>query len=252
MIINPLYTRNDVVYLTEKKEKFESDYIRVREKENRILIDKEVSILPKTFAENPNKKEWELRGKSTKRFLKYLGNKNRGLSILDIGCGNGWFTNQLASVFKENKVIGLDVNSEELEQAVRLFGKGKISYLYGDIFKLKSFEEQFDIITLNASVQYFLDFQKLFSILKLYLKSKGEIHIIDSPFYKKEELSKAKFRTEKYYKNLGFPQMTLNYFHHEITKVKDFEILYMPNRSIFHRILKRNDSPFPWLRFVKK
>ncbi|WP_028887603.1 methyltransferase domain-containing protein [Tenacibaculum ovolyticum] len=252
MILNLLYTRNGVGYLTEEKEKFELDYIRAREKENRILIDNEVSILPKTFIENPNKKEWELREKSTKRILKYLESKNGGLSILDIGCGNGWFTNKLASISKENKIIGLDVNTEELEQAVRLFGKEKTCYCYGDIFKLDNFEEQFDIIILNASVQYFSDFNELFLLLKSFLKLEGEIHIIDSPFYKKEELFKAKDRTDKYYENLGFPQMTLNYFHHEITKVKDFEILYMQNRSIFHKILKRNDSPFPWLRFVKK
>ena len=250
MILNPLYVLNGVGYLTEKKEEFESDYIKVREKENRVLTDSEVSILPKTYSKNPNKKEWELREKSTQRILNYLESKNKDLSILDIGCGNGWFTNQLASISKENKIIGLDVNTEELEQAVRLFETEKTCFLYGDVFKLEDFRAQFDIITLNASVQYFSDFTKLITVLVNFLKINGEIHIIDSPFYEEKEIEKAKLRTELYYTNLGFPEMAKNYFHHKKGDLKDFVILYKPKGFIAQKLSKKS-TPFLWLKYNK-
>jgi len=247
-----LYTKNGIGYLTEKESHFELDYIEIRQKENRVLTDNEVLQLPKTTSTNPNKKEWQLREKSTKRIVDYISTKKRNLSILDIGCGNGWFTNHLSLLSETIEVTGLDVNSEELEQAVRLFDSPNIDFLYGDIFKLRShFKGQFDIIILNASVQYFSNFETLFIVLKSYLKPKGEIHIIDSPFYKKEQIINAKKRTVNYYTQMGFPRMAANYFHHEVSLINDFQVFHQYNRSYLDKFLSKNDSPFPWLCYKK-
>lgn len=120
---------------------------------------------------------------------------------MDIGCGNGWFSNILSKI-ENSKVGGLDINPIELEQADRVFKKENLQFYYGDIFQIKEFEKQFDAITLNACVQYFPNFKLLLDKLKSFSTPGGEIHIIDSPFYKNEEISNAKERTYKYFQAL--------------------------------------------------
>lgn len=240
--------KNKVVYLTKETNSFSDVYIAVRDKEQRVLTDKDVALLP-----HLKHNEWEYRIKSTERFTNYISLKKERLSVLDIGCGNGWFTNAIAKVSNKNKVIGLDINREELEQAARVFKRPNLQFVYGDIFKIEeAFNNKFDIITLNSCVQYFQDFKALFSTLKLFLKPHGEIHIIDSPFYKPSQLAEAKKRTLAYYTTLGFPEMASNYFHHSFSDIQQFELLYSNKNKLLNKILNKKDSPFPWIRYSNK
>ncbi|MBC3845570.1 class I SAM-dependent methyltransferase [Winogradskyella echinorum] len=248
MDFSQLHIKNNVVYITEETNSFSDVYIAVRQKEQRILTDKEVALLPKL-----KRNEWEFRVKSTERFINYIDSKKEALNILDVGCGNGWFTNAISNVSEKNKVIGLDVNRNELEQAARVFKRQNLQYVYCDIFKKESgFKQQFDIITLNSCVQYFPDFRKLISTLKMFLKPNGEIHIIDSPFYKASQITEAKQRTLNYYNKLGFPEMASHYFHHSIDNLDEFEHLYTNKHKLLNKILNKKDSPFPWIRFIKQ
>ncbi|PTX63887.1 methyltransferase family protein [Kordia periserrulae] len=236
-----------VYYLTPEDAGFSKHYLAVREKENRILTDADIRKLP--FL---NRDEWPYRVKSTERFIKYIAIKKRPQTILTIGCGNGWFSNKIAEVSSENNVIGLDVNREELEQAARVFRKENLYFMYADIFKVsKKCETLFDIITLNGAIQYFEDFEELITLLQSFLTENGEIHIIDSPFYKTNEIAAAKQRTKAYYKDLGVPEMTAHYHHHDEKLVANFEVLYQCKRNIIHKILGKKDSPFSWYRYIK-
>ncbi|WP_298508439.1 methyltransferase domain-containing protein [uncultured Kordia sp.] len=234
--------QQNVYYLTPEDAGFSKYYLAVREKENRILSDTEVRKLPYL-----QKDEWPYRIKSTERFLAHVSKQNNPLHILTIGCGNGWFSNKIAEVSKENQVIGLDVNREELEQAARVFKKKNLHFMYADIFKVpESFHGKFEMITLNGAVQYFEDFDGLISLLKSFLSENGEIHIIDTPFYKTEEIAAAKERTKVYYTELGVPGMAANYHHHDKKLVQHFEVWYAYKKNIIHKILGKKDSPFSW------
>ena len=240
------HIKNNVIYLTEETNTFSDIYIAIRDKEQRVLTDEQVSVLPYL-----KHHEWKFREKSTERFMRYIASKKEALNILDVGCGNGWFTNTIATVSDKNQVIGLDINREELEQATRIFKRKNLQFVYGDIFKIENtFKQQFDIITLNSCVQYFPDFKALFSTLKSFLKSNGEIHIIDSPFYKKDQIADAKERTLAYYTALGCPEMTFNYFHHSTDDIHEFESLYTNKNKLLNKILNKKDSPFPWFRYI--
>lgn len=234
--------QQNVYYLTPENADFSKYYLAVREKENRILTDVEVRKLP-----NIDRDEWAYRVKSTERFLAYLSKKNDPTAILTIGCGNGWFSNKIAAISEKNQVIGLDVNREELEQAARIFRKKNLKFVYADIFEVSDyFQKKFDIITLNGAIQYFEDFKGLISQLQSFLTENGEIHIIDSPFYASEEILAAKERTKTYYTELGVPEMTAQYHHHNEQLVQNFDVLYTYKRNIIYKILGKKDSPFSW------
>lgn len=231
-----------VFYLTPEDASFSTHYLAVREKEQRILTDAEVRKLPYL-----DRDEWPYRIKSTERFEAYIATKKTPQTILTIGCGNGWFSHKIAQVSAEHEVIGLDVNREELEQAARVFKNQNLHFIYADIFKVSEFfHGKFDMITLNGAIQYFEDFQGLIKLLQSFLTENGEIHIIDSPFYKTEEIAAAKERTKAYYTTLGVPEMTAHYHHHNIEFVTNFKVLYAYKKNILHKILGKKDSPFSW------
>lgn len=237
--------QNNVYYLTTENTKFSKIYLEVREKENRVLSDDEVKKLPYL-----DRNEWAYRIKSTERFTDYIKQKNTGLHIATVGCGNGWFSNKIAEVSPNNKVIGVDINKMELEQGARVFTKPNIYFAFVDIFQASAFfEKKLDIIVLNGAVQYFKDLKKMITLLKSFLKPKGEIHIVDSPFYSASTISKAKERTKAYYSELGFPEMANLYYHHDINQISDFEVLYTYHRNIINKLLGKKDSPFSWYRF---
>ncbi|MBL4670515.1 MAG: methyltransferase domain-containing protein, partial [Flavobacteriales bacterium] len=217
----------------------------VREKEQRIYSDEVVENLPITTKDHPQYEEWKLRQKSTNRFTNYLENKS-STSLLEIGCGNGWFIHQCSQKVKHT--VGVDINLQELEQAAKLFANTQ--FIYWDLFEDVSFKQQFDIIVLNAVVQYFSDFDKLIDRLTSLLSVQGEIHIIDSPFYLNDKIEAAKERTDAYYRSMNVPEMSVSYHHHSVDCIKNFETLYTPETSKIKQLIKGKDMPFGWYKKI--
>jgi len=226
--------------------KFEELYIKLRNKEGRIYTDAEVAQLPKVPLSHVHFKEWQVRERSSSRLIDYLKNKNQSMSILEVGCGNGWLSGKLSTI-KDTTVTGTDINHEELEQAKRVFKNNtNCNFKEGDIRSL-SFENTFDVIVFAASIQYFSSFDEIIETAISLLNPEGEIHIIDSFFYSTDESKKAKERTEAYYRSMGCEDMWPFYFHHQINSLKKYShhFLYDP-MAIKNRIFGNKD-PFPWV-----
>lgn len=225
-------------------------YIRVREKEGRLYTDDIVRYLPSFPSSHPLTEEWKARAASAKRLCRYLARLPRPLTILDLGCGNGWLSNHLTE--SGHQVMGLDQNQFELKQAARVFrNNSNLLFLEADIFSSPFENPSFDIIILASSIQYFSDLPVLFKTLCNFLKPNGEIHVMDSPLYRDEDVKSAAQRSREYYADIGFPEMADFYFHHAFSALDTFHpiVLYQPNPGLLrlkHRFRKL-DSPFPWV-----
>jgi SAM-dependent methyltransferase len=252
--LNPSSNQDGVYILSEIKNDFESLYLKVRDKEKRIYSDDELILLPFASDGNIHKAEWNLRAKSFNRFKEYLNTKTENINILDLGCGNGWFCGQLSRTMNHN-LFCVDINFAELRQGSRVFNSNKLKFIYADIFSVEFPVSYFNLITLNASIQYFLNFKRIIDRLLGLLNGNGEIHIIDSPFYPENEVSNAGRRTNEYFKSIGFPEMSKHYYHHSLMDLNayDHEIHYKPNTLInkFKTMFFINDSPFPWIMIKK-
>lgn len=248
MIKDTVKIQNGVYIASPVNTGFSDSYIKVRELESRVYSDDTVSKLPYMLQNHPQYSEWKMRQKSTQRFIDYL-KKKEGKALLEIGCGNGWFTAQCATEL--NNAVGIDVNIQELEQAAKVFNSSNSQFMYWDVFSEIPFTQKFDIIVLNAVVQYFPDFYRLKERLFELLSSNGEIHIIDSPFYSNEEASLAKQRSNAYYTEIGVKEMADYYFHHSFDAIKDVDVLYKPSNSVFKKLVKGKDMPFGWYRLTK-
>jgi ubiquinone/menaquinone biosynthesis C-methylase UbiE len=225
-------------------------YLRVREKEGRFYPDTIVAGLPHVPRSHPYSNEWRSRAESCSRLTKYLATLKRPLSILELGCGNGWLSHRL-SLIPATRVWGLDRSSSELVQAARIFHRSNLNFLSADIFSPPFSAHTFDEIILASVIQYFPDLTRLIVTLQILLHPGGEIHVLDSPIYLPEEIPTARERSRVYYASLGLPEMGEHYFHHSFTELVEFapNWYYRPDSRIaqIQRLLGLNPSPFAWL-----
>ncbi|QMW06565.1 class I SAM-dependent methyltransferase [Spirosoma foliorum] len=230
----------------------EEAYLQVRTKEDRVMSDDLVNLLPDLPDGTPHAQEWQLRKQTANRFCLDLAQSQTTTRILDLGCGNGWFSAKMTAL-PQVYVVGLDLNLPELQQAQKLFGSPKLTFCYGDILTGLFTPESFDRVVLNAACQYFPSIEKLVTVLFDVLTPTGEIHILDSPFYESQDVESARKRTQAYYQQLGHPEMAHYYFHHTFQELAPYSPIYKYRKaSIWQRLLRQNRSQFPWVVIRKK
>jgi ubiquinone/menaquinone biosynthesis C-methylase UbiE len=232
-------------------ESFETLYLAARIKEKRIYADEEVLHLPSVDASNIHFNEWQMRKRSAARLIDYLRNKEGPLKILEVGCGNGWLSAMLAEI-KYATVTGIDINRQELEQAKRVFAyRRHLSFEQSELGKMPQYNK-YDVIVFAASIQYFISFEQLMEQAFSVLRPQGEIHILDTHFYRQKEMQAARMRTVIYYRSMGQEALAEFYFHHSVDSLKKFSHEYLFNPHSLKNRLAGNKDPFPWIRITNK
>lgn len=255
-LLNGVERRDNVYYLSDpaRYEEKESRYFRVRARESRLYPDEVVRVLPEIDREHALAKEWAARADSLSRLANYVARMQRGLDLLDLGCGNGWMTHQLAALANV-RAYGLDLNRRELTQAARVFlGQPRLRFIYADVFTAPVPPRSFHLIVLASVIQYFADLPALIRRLQMLCAPGGEIHVLDSPLYAPHEVAAARQRTRDYYAQHRLPGVADEYHHHTHRALAEFhpDVLYDP-RTPLNRLAQwwwgeQPRSPFLWLR----
>ena len=252
----PMATGSDQIKLELKPksnhEDFVRQYIETRKKEKRFYSNEEVMQLPDLPVSHTLFKEWQLRKKSAAMLRDFCQKKKGPIKILEVGCGNGWLSAYLATI-PLSEVTGIDINYVELGQAQEVFNQKKnLRFICTDLSETNIPGHPFDIIVFAASIQYFASINTVIKSAQSLLSSNGEIHIIDSHFYKATEVDAASRRTARYYSSLGFGDMSKYYFHHSLSDLSpfDYSVLFAP--SLLQKILFRNPYPFYWIKIKGK
>jgi ubiquinone/menaquinone biosynthesis C-methylase UbiE len=225
---------------------FEKLYLLIRQEEQRVYSNAELTNLPEIDANHKHHYEWSVRKESCKSLTTYLKKKNQFLKILEIGCGNGWLSHKLAEI-PRTEAIGLDINLTELQQAANVFSNSNLQFVYGDIRENILQNRKFDIIIFAGSIPYFSSLTEIIHSTLEKLTPGGEIHIMDSFFYNTENVETAKQNCREYYRNMGFPDMANYYFHHLLSDMKQFNYTMKQQRHSFFKKLFSKRSVFPWL-----
>lgn len=245
------FTISNQVYVPERLKPdniFEQHYIGLRQKEQRLYADEEVKRLPEVNKDHVHFDEWNIRKRSSERLFQYLLAKKTPVRILEAGCGNGWLSNRLAGI-PGSKVIGADINFTELQQAARVFNQvPNLLFIYGNPESGILEKMEFDCIVFASCIQYFEDLHGIIRQTLRMLKPGGEIHILDSPFYRASEISSARQRTLAYYTSLGYGEMSRHYFHHDLNLLDEFQPEYLYSPTALARLLPGKRNPFPWIR----
>jgi len=159
----------------------------------RGFTDEEVAQLPNLPDTHPQYKHWHIRKRSCQRLMRHLAFSKKTLSILEVGCGNGWLSCHLASI-PGHRVLGLDKDLQVLQQAARVFRHhSNLKFMCGDFYSGIIQGLTFDAIIFGASIQYFPSLNDVLTAALLQLKDEGEIHILDTPLSRKD-LAAFKYR----------------------------------------------------------
>ncbi len=245
----PSHSQKKVHIKSSGNREFEKAYLKAHSRANRIVSDAELRELPGTFFYTMHRQQWQRRANISKRLIEYLRKGKEQPRIMDLACGNGWLAANIASI-PESEITALDINMTELEQAARVFAENNLEFYYGDIFEDIFPKGQWDYVILCEAISYFPSLEKLINRCREYLKSEGEIHIIESPLFQEKELEAAQNEVETMYNEVRVPEMIP--FHHlhtyQTLQNYDYSILYRPSK--IKLLFKKDLSLFPWIRIV--
>jgi ubiquinone/menaquinone biosynthesis C-methylase UbiE len=98
----------------------------------------------------------------------------RGLTVIDLGCGFGWFC-RWASEQGAAQVLGLDVSEKMLARARAATSDTSISYEQADLERLSLPEGGFDLAYSSLAFHYVADVARLFAEMRRSLAVGGHL-----------------------------------------------------------------------------
>lgn len=113
-----------------------------------------------------HQKEWGM------RLIEELGLKGNE-RVLDLGCGDGALSLQLAKLVPEGNVIGIDASQGMIDAAIPK-AKKNLQFLRKDINYL-DYCEEFDVVFSNAALHWIKDHEKLLQNVHRALRPGGRI-----------------------------------------------------------------------------
>ena len=108
-----------------------------------------------------------------------------GLSVLDIGCGPGTITADLARLVEPGQVVGLDASSEVVAQAEAFAasrGVTNLRFEVGDLFALSYGDAAFDVVHAHQVLQHLVDPGAAMVELRRVLRPGGVLAVRDSDY----------------------------------------------------------------------
>jgi len=94
-------------------------------------------------------------------------------SVLDLGCGDGTLTAQLADLVPQGEVVGIDA-SQGMIDAARPKERGSLRFFLLDINNL-NFTARFDIVFSNATLHWVKDHRRLLQNVRRALRDGGRL-----------------------------------------------------------------------------
>jgi ubiquinone/menaquinone biosynthesis C-methylase UbiE len=82
-----------------------------------------------------------------------------GLDVLDVGCGPGTITVDLAARVTPGRVLGIDVSSDPLEEARAAAERAgvPVTFKVGDVYALTAADDSFDVVHAHQVLQHLTD-----------------------------------------------------------------------------------------------
>jgi ubiquinone/menaquinone biosynthesis C-methylase UbiE len=125
---------------------------------------------------------WRTAENSSAYLLPHL---RAGLSLLDIGCGPGTITADLARLVTPGQVVGLDASSDVVAQAdsyAASLGLGNLRFEVGDLFALSYEDAAFDVVHAHQVLQHLVDPEAALVELRRVLRPGGLLAVRESDY----------------------------------------------------------------------
>lgn len=83
----------------------------------------------------------------------FIDNIEEGSHVLDIGCGNGVLTVDIAAKVKKSTVFGIELNEESVKYAQKKHSRNNVTYVQGDALKDLP-DMRFDVIVMSNVLEH--------------------------------------------------------------------------------------------------
>lgn len=78
-------------------------------------------------------------------------------SVLDLGCGSGYWSARIASLMPWANVVGVDAGKEFIDKAVAVYRSARVSFAVGDFARLSFADNSFDCVYADNSIEHSFD-----------------------------------------------------------------------------------------------
>ena len=125
---------------------------------------------------------WRTAENSAGYLLRYL---RPGMRLLDVGCGPGTITIDLATRVAPGKVVGIDRERAVITEAGRLLQAGSwanVEFRAGDVYSLELGDESFDVVHAHQVLQHLTDPVAALVEMRRVLRPGGILAVRDSDY----------------------------------------------------------------------
>jgi len=123
---------------------------------------------------------WRTAENSAGYLLPHLG---AGTSVLDIGCGPGTITVDLARLVAPGQVVGIDRSQEAVDAARGLLeGASHVSFEAGDLFSMRFADRSFDVVHAHQVLQHLDDPVGALAEMARVCRSDGLVAVRDGDY----------------------------------------------------------------------
>jgi ubiquinone/menaquinone biosynthesis C-methylase UbiE len=158
--------------------------------------------------------DWRIRAVSFNAFIKQVvipfEKNKRPLQILDLGAGNGWLSNQLASRGYDVAAVDLTINDFDGLGCHRFYNSTFLP-MQAEFDYLPFADKSVDIVIFNASLHYSVNYEQTLSETQRVLNVDGKLIVLDSPVYHDANSGRnmVREREEQFTKRYGFTSNSL-------------------------------------------
>ncbi|MGI9578167.1 MAG: methyltransferase domain-containing protein [Microthrixaceae bacterium] len=123
---------------------------------------------------------WRTADNSAAHLLPHL---TPGQRLLDVGCGPGNITAELAELVAPGEVMGIDVSGDVIAAASHQFGNGaRIGFRVADTYELPYEDDSFDVVNAHQVLQHLADPGAALREMRRVLAEGGTLAVRDSDY----------------------------------------------------------------------
>ncbi|MFH1798686.1 MAG: adenosylmethionine--8-amino-7-oxononanoate transaminase [Candidatus Omnitrophota bacterium] len=135
-------------------------------------MDKTIVIRNFSKSARDYDKHAKIQKKCAEKLVEYRAGRKKIESILEIGCGTGVYTGILREKYKQADITAIDISKDMIKNARKKNSKNNIQFIVMDGEEI-DLPGKFDLITSNASFQWFSNFDNVLESFSKLLSDKG-------------------------------------------------------------------------------
>ena len=104
--------------------------------------------------------------------------------ILDVGCGEGFTTKEIARELENARLVAIDNSIDRINYAKERNKLENITYEKGDLFNLSFYKNSFDLVVCNELLEHLQDYKKALDALINLSKDFVLISVPNEPWFR--------------------------------------------------------------------